>query len=179
MSPQQQSRGVVRCAPRNPDNSSNGLGLYYSNRGFSIIEALIVITILGILLSIAGPAYNQHQDQRDYAQARQDILEIQAVIDKFYIENNRFPDSLDEINQGQHQDPWSTPYFYLVVAGYDKNSSESRVRRDKKLKPVNSDFDLYSAGKDQLTKAPFTAAVSQDDIVRCNNGKYIGFAASY
>ncbi|MCI0508351.1 MAG: type II secretion system GspH family protein [Gammaproteobacteria bacterium] len=151
----------------------------FSRNGFSIIEVLIVIAILGILFSIAGPAVEKILDERDFAQAKQDILGIQAVIDKFYIENNRFPDSLDEINQGQLRDPWGSPYYYLVVATYDKKSSESRVRRDKKLKPVNSDYDLYSAGKDQLTKAPFTAAESQDDIVRCNNGKYLDFAGSY
>lgn len=130
-------------------------------------------------MSIATPAYEKYQDRRDTNQAKQDILAIQTAIDKFYVENNHFPESLTEINIDHLQDPWGSRYYYLSVASYDKKSSDGKVRRDKKLKPVNSDYDLYSAGKDRRSKPPFTAAVSRDDIVRCNNGRYIGFAGDY
>ena len=76
-------------------------------------------------------------------------------------------------------DPWGSPYNYVNVAGYNKKTSDDKVRRDKKLKPVNTDFDLYSAGKDKQTKAPFTAKTSRDDIIRCNNGGYLGYVKDY
>ncbi|MEJ2180091.1 MAG: hypothetical protein P8Y28_06530 [Gammaproteobacteria bacterium] len=57
--------------------------------------------------------------------------------------------------------------------------NKGSVRKDKNLTPVNSDYDLYSAGKDGLTRLPFTAQQSQDDIVRCNNGSFIGLALDY
>lgn len=53
------------------------------------------------------------------------------------------------------------------------------LRKDKGLNPVNSDYDLYSMGKDGATMLPFTNPVSFDDIVRCNNGRYVGLAADY
>ena len=43
--------------------------------------------------------------------------------------------------------------------------------------PVNSDFDLYSMGKDGASASPFTAKSSQDDIVRAFNGGYYGKVA--
>ena len=158
---------------RNPLYSCSG------KSGFSIIELLVVITILGLLLSIATPAYEKYQNRRDTNQAKEDILAIQTAIDRFYIEHNRFPDSLVEIQLGDLVDPWGSKYYYLSIADYDKKSTDAKVRRDKKLKPVNSDYDLYSAGKDKHSKPAFTAAVSHDDIVRCNNGRFIGFASDY
>jgi general secretion pathway protein G len=45
--------------------------------------------------------------------------------------------------------------------------------------PLNSDYDLYSSGPDGESRSPLTAAPSRDDIVRANNGGYIGLAGEY
>jgi general secretion pathway protein G len=44
---------------------------------------------------------------------------------------------------------------------------------------LNSSYDLFSAGKDGNWVAPITAAVSQDDIIRANDGAYVGLASEY
>lgn len=146
------------------------------NLGLSAIEILIVIVILGLLVSIAVPSYENYKDKKNIAMASEGILKIQTAIEKFYVLNNRYPDSLSEIGMEQLKDPWNHPYYYLNVV---KARNPGVVRKDKNLTPVNSDYDLYSAGKDQQTKLPFTARVSKDDIVRCNNGRYIGLAENY
>ena len=140
---------------------------------------LVVVAIISILVSIAIPAYETYQDERNFVQARQDLLAIQKSIDLYYIQNNEFPKSLSDIDMQDVRDPWGASYYYVNVATYDKKLSPEKVRRDKKLKPVNSDYDLYSAGKDGLTKPPFSAKISWDDIVRCNNGQYLGYAKDY
>lgn len=140
------------------------------------MEILIVIAILGILVSIAIPTYENYQDSKNNATAEADILELQGIIEKFYVTHNRFPVDLSEIGQKNRRDPWGNPYYYTnVTTAQNKNIA----RKDKNLTPVNSDFDLFSAGKDKKTQQPFTAAVSQDDIVRCNNGSYIGLVTDY
>ena len=45
--------------------------------------------------------------------------------------------------------------------------------------PINTDFDLYSMGPDGKSVAPLTAAFSQDDVVRANDGSFIGVAKDY
>jgi len=45
--------------------------------------------------------------------------------------------------------------------------------------PINSDFDLYSMGKDGRSVAPLTAKDSRDDIVRANDGGYVGLASEF
>ena len=144
--------------------------------GFSLLEILIVIAILAILVSIAIPAYENYKDKKNIALAKTDILELQVIIDRFYVSNNRFPDTLAEISENIRRDPWGNAYYYTNVSTAKNKGS---VRKDKNLTPVNSDYDLYSAGKDGLTRLPFTAQQSQDDIVRCNNGSFIGLALDY
>ena len=53
------------------------------------------------------------------------------------------------------------------------------MRKDHKMVPVNSDFDLYSKGRDGKSQTPFTSKASRDDIVRANNGRYIGLVSGY
>ncbi|HEY5604603.1 MAG TPA: prepilin-type N-terminal cleavage/methylation domain-containing protein [Gammaproteobacteria bacterium] len=164
--------------PNRKDYSLQGKQLPVSatQPGFSVLEILIVIAILAILISIAIPAYENYRDKKHVTQAKTDILELQVSIDRFYVENNRFPENLAEINQHTRKDPWGGFYYYTNITTAKNNSG---VRKDKHLTPVNSDYDLYSAGRDQSTNPPFTAQASYDDIVRCNNGTFIGFAKDY
>jgi general secretion pathway protein G len=45
--------------------------------------------------------------------------------------------------------------------------------------PINTDYDLYSMGKDGKSQPPLTAKDSRDDIIRANDGAYIGPAEGY
>lgn len=53
------------------------------------------------------------------------------------------------------------------------------LRKDGKLNPLNTDFDLYSNGRDGDSKGPLSAKASRDDIVRANNGAFIGLGEDY
>ena len=122
------------------------------------------------------PSYENYIDQKNITEARKDILALQSAIDGFYVNNNRFPDNLGELGEDERLDPWGNTFYYTNVSAAQ---NKSIVRKDKNLTPVNSDYDLYSAGKDGETQLPFTAKVSRDDIVRCNNGQFIGLATDY
>ncbi len=45
--------------------------------------------------------------------------------------------------------------------------------------PINSDYDLWSSGKDGASSPPLTAKPSRDDIVRANNGRFVGLASDF
>ena len=47
------------------------------------------------------------------------------------------------------------------------------------LVPLNSDYDLYSMGKDGVSSPPITAKPSQDDVIRASNGSYVGLASNF
>ena len=68
-------------------------------------------------------------------------------------------------------------FIYCIVLIEEKD--KGKPRKDHFLVPVNSDFNLYSMGADGQTQTPFTAARARDDIVRANDGGYVGLASDY
>lgn len=147
-------------------------------QGFTLVEVMIAMAIVAVIAAIAVPSYKQYMDDSRNATAISDILVIDQAIERFYARNNTLPDSLADVCLGGLLDPWDNPYSYLRIAGAGLKGKGS-LRKDKGLNPVNSDYDLYSMGKDGASKLPFTNPVSFDDIVRCNNGRYVGLAADY
>jgi len=146
--------------------------------GFTLIELIIAVAIVAVIAVIAVPSYQQYVDRAENSQAAVDIATISPRLELFVIDNNRYPASLAEINMDGMRDPWGNPYKYLGIAG-GGFSVQMKLRKDNKLVPINSDYDLYSMGKDGRSSVPLTAPNSLDDIVRANNGRYIGIAKDY
>ena len=147
-------------------------------KGFGLIELMITLVIASLLVSIAVPAYDNYVDRAKVAKAVGDIGTIAIEIGKFQLRNNNsLPNSLVELGVDVPADPWDQQYAYLniVSAGLGVGG----LRKDKNLNPLNTDFDLYSLGKDGSSKAPLSAKASRDDIVRANNGAYIGLGEDY
>jgi general secretion pathway protein G len=90
-------------------------------------------------------------------------------------ENKLFPLTLADMGLDGLRDPWGNPYEYWPITG----DVTQKVRKDRNVHPINTDFDLFSRGKDGKTNFPLTAESSQDDIIRANNGGYIGLASNY
>lgn len=55
----------------------------------------------------------------------------------------------------------------------------TQPRKDRFLHPINSDYDLYSVGKDGETVIPLTARPSHDDVIRANDGSFVGLAVEF
>jgi general secretion pathway protein G len=106
-----------------------------------------------------------------------DVRALETAIITYRADIGYFPNDLDQIYGGNKIDPWGHPYKYLNIA--DDPHWHGKCRRDRKLNPLNTDFDLYSMGEDGKTKLPLTAKESHDDIVRANNGAFIGLGADY
>jgi general secretion pathway protein G len=143
--------------------------------GFTLIELIIVICILGILAALAVPAFSAYVERANVARAVSEIHTIQNEIVSFEIDQNRLPADLTEINWGAYRDPWGNPYQYTNF----EITPKGKWRKDKFLVPINSTFDLWSMGPDGKTTAPLTAKFSKDDIIRANDGSFIGRASLY
>jgi general secretion pathway protein G len=149
---------------------------HYFQSGFELLELIIVLAIIAVLGFIAIPSYVNYRNQADIATAEADINTIEQAIGKYYQENNSYPDILGEVKMGGLLDPWRHPYQYLRIAGA-KLKGNGALRKDKNQMQINTDYDLYSMGKDGASVSPLTANISRDDVVRAYNGKYIGLAA--
>jgi len=172
------ARSLVDAAGTNNRRRVRSIGIAPSQTGFTIIELLVAIAVAAALVAVAVPSYESHRNKALVAQAASDIKSLDVLIAQYYADNMRLPDSLADVGKGGMLDPWKNPYRYLKLSPLSP-SAAGKMRKDKNLVPINSDFDLYSMGKDSVSQAPLTAASSRDDIVRGSNGRYIGLAAEY
>jgi general secretion pathway protein G len=147
--------------------------------GFTVIELLIVLAIIATLAAIAIPSYVSSRNKAKIAMAISEIKLIEKAILEFCAEKGQLPNSLNTIGLAQMADPWGRPYQYLRIDGGTTPGLNGIRRRDKNANPVNSDFDLYSLGRDGSTTAQFTGKKARDDVVRANNGRYFGLAEKH
>lgn len=76
------------------------------------------------------------------------------------------PNGLAAIKRDGFKDPWGNDYQYSTVpALYYKDG----------LEILNTDYDLYSKGKDGQSAAAGPNLINEDDIARANNGMFVGF----
>ena len=148
-----------------------------SNRGFTLIEIMIVIAIIGTLSAIALPNYLRYKSNAMIAVAVTDIRMIEKQIALFVFDNDgQLPNSLNDLTTiGIVNDPWGNPYQYLKIDG----AKPPGLRKNMSDNPVNQDYDLYSMGKDGLSKPQFKFKTSRDDVVRAYEGRYVGLVSEF
>ena len=143
--------------------------------GFTLIELMIACAIMGTLAAIATPMFYSYLEKVKLQKVFIEIRMLEKEIFIFQGTYGRFPIDLAEVGLDKMKDNWGNPYQYLPVEG----TAPGKLRKDHFMVPVNSDFDLYSMGKDGKTASPFTSKNSQDDIVRANDGQYLGLVSDY
>jgi general secretion pathway protein G len=149
----------------------------HTQHAFTLVEILLTVAIIAILAAIAIPTYDKYVEKARVARAVTDIAGMSGIIIKFMDDNNYVPpDDLATVRMADRIDPWGRPYVYTNLVGAKGKGS---ARKDKKLNPINSDFDLYSVGKDGLSKLPLTTKVSDDDVIRARDGAFIGLAKEF
>lgn len=146
-------------------------------RAFTLVELITVVALIATLSAIGVPTYSGYIDRGRNATAMVDIQDMSTAIARFQAENGTPPNTLAQAGFPNAVDPWGRPYQYIRIAGIDPEPHG--VRKDHSVHPLNEDFDLFSVGKDGQSVAPLTADVSWDDIVRANNGRFIGLGSEY
>lgn len=145
------------------------------SRGLTLIELMVGVAIVGLLASVAVPSYQGYFYKQKVNEAQQDIAALSLTIRGYVLSHDVLPNSLADTGNAGFQDPWGNPYSYYNVQA----NGIGGARKDKNLNPINSDFDLYSSGKDGISKKPLTPPQSHDDIIRANNGRFVGLAEDY
>ncbi|MCU0758978.1 MAG: prepilin-type N-terminal cleavage/methylation domain-containing protein [Steroidobacteraceae bacterium] len=137
----------------------------------SLLELMLVVALVAILSAIAVPGYSAYQERARVAQAARDIGEISQRIERFRTAQLRLPDALDEVGEDDRIDPWGRGYVYY---NYDADETPDPTRRDRNLRPLNTDYDLYSVGKDGASHKQVSHRTSDDDVIRALDGSFIG-----
>lgn len=116
--------------------------------GFTLIEIMVVVVILGILAALVVPKIMSRPDDARVTKVRQDVQAISAALELYRLDNFVYPDTDEGLEalvsipasnpknwkQGGYlasapTDPWGNPYLYLSPG-------------------TRGEFDLYSLGSD-------------------------------
>ena len=144
--------------------------------GWTLLELVIALAVAVVLALIAEAAYTSIVERSRVARAKADIAEFDGRIERWRTTHFDYPASLDDFNDDRRLDPWGNPYHYTLLAGINGNGA---ARKDHKLNPLNSDYDLFSAGRDGVFQTQITQKDSLDDVIRARTGGYIGLAEDY
>ncbi len=114
----------------------------HAQRGFTLIEMLVVMTLIAMLLTLAVPRYFSALDKGRLQVQQQNIATLRDAIDKFHADQGRYPDDLEEIVTKKYLrqipiNPVTETANWVVVAPTD--DSEGNVY-DVLPAPLANDF---------------------------------------
>ncbi len=108
-------------------------------RGFTLIEIMVVVVILGILASVVMPQIMDKPDTARLTKVKQDIRAIESALDLYKLDKFNYPNTEEGIEAlspkylgRRPQDPWGNDYLYLNPGEHSDNNA----------------FDLFSYGAD-------------------------------
>jgi len=138
--------------------------LYRNEKGFTLVELMIVIVILGILTGIAIPSYMALRNRARVAAAKAELMNIATVLWIFEADNEGYPDgTFAELATALEAPP---AYMDLVPLKDDWGTLYTYKPQGAVLAPgLYSEYMIYSCGPDMKDDG---GAVGTDDIVVIN-----------
>ncbi len=116
--------------------------------GFTLVELLVVMVILGLLVGIVGPRVINYLSSAKTDTARLQISQMGAALDLYMIDMGRYPGSSEGLEalvvEPSGADNWNGPYLSSDVVPLDPWGNEYGYDMPGDAKP----FDLYSLGAD-------------------------------
>jgi general secretion pathway protein G len=119
-----------------------------SSRGFSLIELLVVIIILGLLAGLVGPRLFSRVGQSKQAAARAQIELFGAALDQYRLDVGSYPPAgagLEALVSNQNAPNWSGPYLKKNAVPVDPWGKPYQY---KCCPGEHGDYDIWSLGVD-------------------------------
>ena len=118
-----------------------------SNRGFTLVELLVVIIVLGLLVGLVGPRLFGRVGQSKTAAARAQIELLGAALDQYRLDIGTYPsasEGLEALVRNPNKPKWNGPYLKKGVPK-DPGGNPYKYRC---CPGQNGDYDLWAEGAD-------------------------------
>ena len=144
-----------------------------ASRGFTLIEILVVIAVLGILASLVAPMVVGHVGDAKVSAARSQVEILGLALDAYRMDNDEYPSTTQGLGalaqaptgdpparrwrgpylkKGVPLDPWGRPYLYEGPGGTHPSTYDLRtLGRDGKPGGTGEDED-YTSGPEPVTR---------------------------
>jgi general secretion pathway protein G len=126
-------------------------------RGFTLLELLVVIVIIGLLAGYVAPRYFSQVGKSEIQVARAQIDALEKALDTYRLENRRYPSAEEGLaaigpylKKAVPNDPWGRPYVYRV--GTKGDYELFSYGRDGKSGGVGDDADIGLVQEVSLAK---------------------------
>ncbi len=126
-------------------------------RGFTLIELIVVLVILGLLATVVGPQVMKRLAQGKAEIAKIQIAQLEGAIGLFRFDVGRYPSStegLEALARDSGIENWSGPYLQKTTIPKDPWGREYEYRAPGQ----HGDYDLWSHGADGTTGGEDDAA---------------------
>ncbi|ABM63135.1 type II secretion system major pseudopilin GspG [Halorhodospira halophila] len=118
------------------------------SRGFTLIEIMVVVVILGILAGIVVPRIMDRPDSARVEAAKQDIRAIESALNLYRLDNNRYP-STDQGLEALVEEPSGDPEPQNWQGYLDSVPTDPWGNEYQYMNPgEHGDIDIYSLGAD-------------------------------
>lgn len=131
----------------------------HQQRGFTLLEIMVVIVILGVLASLVVPSLMGNKEKADKQKATSDIVALENALDMYKLDNNRYPTTDQGLNA-----LIEAPSLPPVATNYNTSGYIKRLPVD----PWGNDYLLVSPGEhgaiDLISAGPDSEVGTADDI---------------
>ena len=135
--------------------------------GFTLIELMIVVAIIGVLGAIAYPSYKEYMYRSHRVDAKEGLLEIAAMLESYYLKNDTYTTSIANLNrpdiseEGYYEFSISSTDLignYTVRATAIASASQAKDKRDPPTREGDCtvlEYDSLSVKSAPLGNDPF------------------------
>jgi type IV pilus assembly protein PilA len=166
-----------------------------ADEGFTLVELLVVVIIIGILAAIALPSYLNLTASSKQSEGRQNVTSVVHAQQVWTVENNGYASAFDTlavgvVKGGSVDSTTSTIYEYsmppaVVAAGNNSIGLTARSKTDNKLKGYTGGVNTYQNASGQITYSSATceAAIPSTNapaavVVAAATSPEVAFAAT-
>lgn len=141
---------------------------------------MVALAVVGLLAAIALPGYAAIIERQKVEAAGRGLMKIASAIERYRTMHFGIPETLTDLGLDANllEDPWGRSYQFLSFKSSIPGIN-GKIRKDHNLHPLNTEFDLYSFGKDGQSKSPLTAKASRDDVIWARDGDFVGLAEDF